>query len=461
MSSRRSRRAQAGHPRYSGDDFDLDADMETYSDASAPSRRSTRFKSDKEDDNELEPRTTGDRIDEYEEVTRCICGNDDLVIPKNSHGEFNNVDTGFFIQCETCSVWQHGFCVGIKDESHSPEKYWCEQCKPENHTLFTDKFNTRRSKYDPEHANSNTNKKNLKRKNGRSSGRNSDSNQEQIGLLNPANESFEGDDEQSKKKQRKRYYTTYEEQLKKALEESAKESGVAPEEVNVSSTEGVEGHDLRNSSVRKTRTRMGGSDNNESNADDDNDEEEEKNEIKKDNEYDQSTTEDQIVKLEDKQKIRDLKKMKVKGIQSSNLNNVNSFEDSPSNDVQNQTNTKTTSKISNSSNSKRAIVKKPKKEVKPPSTIDDKPFKTNIPSARISMNEMNRRIFSIIDFVSNTQTNLTNEEDFKNNLFQMNDNEMVPELVELKTRLVECYNESVGELDNLTEMLNVWQSEFA
>lgn len=446
MSSRRSRRTHSGQPKYSGDDYDLDADLEQYNDA--PPRRATRSKSDKEDNNESETKGldyANDEIDEVEEVTRCVCGNDDLVIPKNSHGEFDNVDTGFFIQCEKCAVWQHGYCVGISDEDHAPEKYWCEQCKPEFHTLFIDKFNTRRSKYDP-HSNSSHNKKSLKRKNGRLSGRNSDSHQEQVGALSGHNDSFEGDDD-GKKKQRKRYYTTYEEQLKKALEESAKESGVAPEELNVSSAEGLEGPELRNSSLRKTRNRSGVSDNNESNADDDNDGEEENQDVKDEAEFIKNVSQEQKVKLEDKQKIRDLKKMKIKN--PSSLANSN-----------NPTQYNATDESTQNNSNKRNNTKKPKKDAKS-QVIEDKPFKANIPSARISMNEMNRRVFSIIDFVSNTESNLMNEEEFKSNLFKMSDSEMSPEALELKAKLISCYNESVTELDGLTQLLNVWQSEFA
>ncbi|TID12966.1 hypothetical protein CANINC_005065 [Pichia inconspicua] len=443
MSSRRSRRTQSGQPKYSGDDYDLDADLEQYNDV--PPRRATRSKSDREDNIETESRGIGnyanDDIDDGEEITRCVCGNDDLIIPKSSHGEFDNIDTGFFIQCEKCAVWQHGYCVGIPDEDHAPEKYWCEQCKPEFHTLFIDKFNTRRSKYDP-HLNSGISKKGIKRKNGRLNGRNSDSHQDQVGSLSGHNESFEGEDE-NKKKQRKRYYTTYEEQLKKALEESAKESGVAPEEVNVSSAEALEGPELRNSSLRKTRNRSGVSDNNESNADDDNDGEDERQDIKDEAEFNKNATQEQKVKLEDKHKIRDLKKMKIKNPNAQ----LNSNRNTDSANDENTTN-------------KKNGLKKPKKDSKS-QVIEDKPFKANLPSARISMNEMNRRVFSIIDFVSNTESNLSNEEEFKSNLFKMNDAEMSSEALELKAKLISCYNESVAQLDDLTQLLNVWQSEFA
>ncbi|CEL60725.1 Putative histone deacetylase complex subunit cti6 OS=Schizosaccharomyces pombe (strain 972 / ATCC 24843) GN=cti6 PE=1 SV=1 [Rhizoctonia solani AG-1 IB] len=62
--------------------------------------------------------------DEYEdtedEVTRCVCGSEEEV------GDF-------MIQCEQCFVWQHGLCVGLVREEDSPEHYYCEKCRPENH----------------------------------------------------------------------------------------------------------------------------------------------------------------------------------------------------------------------------------------------------------------------------------------------------------------------------------------
>lgn len=39
-------------------------------------------------------------------------------------------DGEFMIQCENCHVWQHGACVGIKDQASCPDKYYCELCKP-------------------------------------------------------------------------------------------------------------------------------------------------------------------------------------------------------------------------------------------------------------------------------------------------------------------------------------------
>ncbi|GJJ74945.1 hypothetical protein EMPS_07303 [Entomortierella parvispora] len=52
-------------------------------------------------------------------LTRCVC--------KQQHHE------GVMIQCETCKVWQHCPCVGLGDGEVTPDKYYCDSCRPQNH----------------------------------------------------------------------------------------------------------------------------------------------------------------------------------------------------------------------------------------------------------------------------------------------------------------------------------------
>ncbi|KAG9061114.1 hypothetical protein KI688_007743 [Linnemannia hyalina] len=40
---------------------------------------------------------------------------------------------GVMIQCETCKVWQHCPCVGLGDGEVTPDMYYCDSCRPENH----------------------------------------------------------------------------------------------------------------------------------------------------------------------------------------------------------------------------------------------------------------------------------------------------------------------------------------
>lgn len=63
---------------------------------------------------------------------RCPCGSEEQ-LPKSQKG------AGYesWIGCETCLAWQHSICVGCQEEvSTRPEKYYCEECKPEHHRRF-------------------------------------------------------------------------------------------------------------------------------------------------------------------------------------------------------------------------------------------------------------------------------------------------------------------------------------
>ncbi|ERF73096.1 hypothetical protein EPUS_06557 [Endocarpon pusillum Z07020] len=137
---------------------------------------------------------------ESEEVTRCICGNAEYPgpppfardggrphsakagikeetapkIPAGSDGLLD--DTGnFFIQCDNCQVWQHGGCVGLLDESMSPDEYFCEECKPEYHKIHRISTGPRSSQYlpvleasSPEPSSSSSNRDKTRRRDGKS-----------------------------------------------------------------------------------------------------------------------------------------------------------------------------------------------------------------------------------------------------------------------------------------------------
>lgn len=113
-----------------------------------PQTRRTR--SNQEDRKDETTAIVDDELDDEgeEEVTRCICGNQEypglpVATPESSKKNDQNSSagsedsTGWFIQCDTCKVWQHGGCVGIMDESTSPDEYYCEQCRKDLHKTMT------------------------------------------------------------------------------------------------------------------------------------------------------------------------------------------------------------------------------------------------------------------------------------------------------------------------------------
>jgi hypothetical protein len=138
-----------------------DADSNTRPESVAP-RRSRRGNDNEKDEKIKQPEEEEESEGLEEDVTRCICGHAEYPGPPASIRDFthrrtskagskdvggqtdeaNTSDTlsddvgNFFIQCDNCHVWQHGGCVGLTDESMSPDFYYCEECKPEFHKVI-------------------------------------------------------------------------------------------------------------------------------------------------------------------------------------------------------------------------------------------------------------------------------------------------------------------------------------
>lgn len=107
------------------------------------SRRSGRSKPSADDRSRASDAEDNDMdIEDGDEITRCVCGHDELTsidshVQQLLQQEYRiKVDLGLFIQCDKCLVWQHGYCVGLFVNEDVPDKYWCEQCKPELHMVI-------------------------------------------------------------------------------------------------------------------------------------------------------------------------------------------------------------------------------------------------------------------------------------------------------------------------------------
>lgn len=183
------------------------------------SRRSKRsLDKDEEETNNYEAEPEDDPEDDEQEVTRCICGQDELntlaINPQLAQllqQEYQiKVDLGLFIQCDKCLVWQHGYCVGLFTDNDVPDKYWCELCKPEIHVFVYENNEEVRTLYKPV----NDKRKKLHLDEGLRSKRQSPT-----------------ADSKPHRKERRHYDDTYDEQLQKALRELAKESGIVLDEV--------------------------------------------------------------------------------------------------------------------------------------------------------------------------------------------------------------------------------------
>ncbi|RUS27594.1 hypothetical protein BC938DRAFT_483022, partial [Jimgerdemannia flammicorona] len=92
--------------------------------------------------------TSEDESSDADSVTRCLCGEQHHV--------------GLMVQCDKCEVWQHCDCVGLI-EKDIPDQYYCELCKPENHTFAKGHGRSKRV-YNPNGPKDTVNKKSPKKR---------------------------------------------------------------------------------------------------------------------------------------------------------------------------------------------------------------------------------------------------------------------------------------------------------
>ncbi|KAM0795369.1 hypothetical protein BDR22DRAFT_871417 [Usnea florida] len=233
-------------------------------DPEAPARPQVRRTRSTQDDpkDEVSPVIDDENDDEVEEeVTRCICGNQEYPglpdpdptknVSKDESDPSSLAEdtTGWFIQCDLCKVWQHGGCVGIMDEATSPEEYFCERCRKDLHKITATANGRRYSHYIPMRIpkssqsspapNSKENSK--KSREGRKSLANADSTSKgRRSTMNSRDAAFE------------------EEQLRRAIEESKRE-GEAPS-TNTGRRKGKRSRsesEERNENLKRQRTTSG------------------------------------------------------------------------------------------------------------------------------------------------------------------------------------------------------------
>ncbi|KAJ4294988.1 Histone deacetylase complex subunit [Kalmusia sp. IMI 367209] len=196
-------------------------------------RRTREQDNDGDDITKLDDELDED-IAEEDEVTRCVCGQQEYPGPpsdagKSKDGQLSSVTEadlqgddagGLFIQCDICKVWQHGGCVGIMDEAASPEEYFCEECRKDLHKLMTSPKGQKYSRYLPvwdQHHGKNARKSSLSKESENKAAKDKDR------LSRASVESF------SKRRSTMNSRAAYDEDevLRKVLEES-KHEGVVP-----------------------------------------------------------------------------------------------------------------------------------------------------------------------------------------------------------------------------------------
>ncbi|KAJ2059969.1 Histone deacetylase complex subunit [Coemansia sp. S146] len=120
-----SEQSSTGH----GQDGDSkDADSKQKNNGGGQDSEDNGASGEKSDDGSEDDGSDDDDDDEDDGVVRCVCG-------ERNDGEL-------MIQCEICQVWQHTLCMGIRDEAHIPDKYYCEKCHPQDHPFINSRPRT-------------------------------------------------------------------------------------------------------------------------------------------------------------------------------------------------------------------------------------------------------------------------------------------------------------------------------
>ncbi|GMM28089.1 Cti6 protein [Martiniozyma asiatica (nom. inval.)] len=416
-----SRRARRTHlqPEYAEQDPDLEIENENENEND---QTKTQSQNQNQSQNDLDGENENDVEEENEadEVTRCVCQQDDVHPPHE--------DTGFFIQCDKCSVWQHGYCVDIYEEN-APDKYWCESCRPWLHNLWVDKFNFQRSKYTPD------------------AGRPTLNSRVYDAQLNMAlQESMQDVQNTTKTEGRTKNENENENETETETKTKIAENSIDIKTIKESGRTGSEG---QNKEINIRVQTHGQSTINEDNNDTGND-------------ADVGDDEDNADIEEDEVNINSGNKQRG-GLSQKNEKTLRIDKEAITSTLTNEKSgslkQEAPKKRGKSGNFKHDTLDEPKrKKKKENKDKDDKPFRPNLPSVRITHSEMIRRIYAIMEFLGNIQINLSAEEEFKKGLLDLN--ELNSECQKLKDSLVEGYNDCVNDVDDLLLKVNTWVENY-
>lgn len=345
-----------------------------------------------------------DEVDEEQEVTRCICGQDE-VNTRNINPQLHallwkeyqmKIDNGLFIQCDKCSVWQHGYCVGLFINEDVPEKYWCEICKPDLHIFIYDNNETVRSLYKPV----NDKRKKLLLENSISQENNNKRNKAKRQAQSNSSPVSASESNKHPRKERRHYDESYDEQLQQALRESAKESGIS--------------YDTKNKNKRKKN-----GDSSDANK-----------KLKHESEQDQSNAEETEMNDEIKGDSK-LKKLKIKSKSSKSRVAKN-----PSNDSSLATMTK--EELINQASKPRYV------------------------NEKSSIYELRKRTGAILEWLGRSQLELEEEKLNKIELFSYKDKIDLnqQQIDQDNNKVIDGFNENLQLMEKLTEKILNWEEQF-
>ncbi|QLQ79743.1 hypothetical protein HG537_0C03920 [Torulaspora globosa] len=436
-----------------------------------------------------EENTIGEEVasaEEEEGETRCVCGE---IEPPD--------DSGLYIQCEQCSVWQHGACVGIADgEDSHVEKYWCEQCKPDLHHLYTvDSTGVTRSIYKPV-----AEKRRLNRRSNRrgdvevetvtgseqkaesaevsspSSGRSHGSRGRKVSYgedrdldelkadskVTGSGTGLEGSDEAEKRLQDRKRATfsareekQYQWMLEKAIRESKRTSqqvieAKSPEDRDIDTDVDADNHVVEDIKTASPETGLNGA-------------VQQQEELTPGPESGSTEFSHETVVATANTTAQSAPTGKNTSETASRSSNSTSEDDSkrraPSRRSKRAGNTAKKSNRNNRNNSEGMTNGRARNNTGARGEIGiDKPMKPRIPPQRTSLNEMRRRVSAILEFISRTQWELSESHSSKDELVRFVENQQFIEQVD---SIFEKYDHSFKLMDDLTRSLLLWEKKYS
>lgn len=418
---------------------------------------------------EVEEEEEGEEADEEDEdgeVTRCICKQDELH-SNTINSEFAQflkrnykitVDQGLFISCEKCGVWQHGYCVGLFTNDDVPDLYWCELCKPENHLFVKADGYPKRTLYKPvndkrkkieqfgvgdgvkgEIMDSNGNKRRRVDRGER--------------VSPPTTNATANAQSKDRRKDRRTHHhhldeDEYDKQLRKALRESAKESGLPVDESDATGTAtstAVTGSGTGHYSPRKRSSR--GLSGTTSEVDNDL-------LIKREYEDEDSETGGSTAGGNksgtnsrggaDSRKSRNKSGKKKRDASSSNTSLGGSAANIATIGNSNPTSTAASAAAAAAQANKDELIQAP--------------YKPRYVSSQSSIYDLRKRTSAIIEWIARTQYDLEQERNYKFELFSFTpDSEAT---IEEKNALEVSYNDKLVMIDDLQRKINEWEIQF-
>lgn len=395
------------------------------------------------------------------EITRCVCGEDELqalmINPQMAsvlqHQFLIRIDQGLFIQCDKCLVWQHGYCVGLFTNDEVPDKYVCEKCLPELHIIVSDSgtkgslyertlykpVNDKRKKILMEEtgmraksvgpstsSGNNASGASHNAGSGVNSGLGSGSGSVANSITSSADsgssrKNADDTDTQpslaSSKRKERRHYDDYDEQLQKALRESAKEANIRKRK----QPDSEEDSKRAGSTVHKLESTTNGHDSEGSNSD------------------------SKRLKRED---IDDTSNMEEEGEYDS-IDRVASLRKRTTKPKMR----KTKSKNGTASGSKLANEPLTKEE------MASQPSKPRFVSDKSSIFELRKRTGAILEWLGRTQVELEDEKMSKIQLFNYKENSS-DQLAQENARVINDYEDNFLLMQKLTEQILVWEQKY-